>query len=338
MRPCVTSCMTHQCIFYEKSKVLVCICADQAFRALDEWRANVVTHQLTMRKVIAEDGWPVWLEHQNPGASKATGDVTSKEPPLTATEQQPGENKGKRTGTDPHCCVLCNATRPTLWIHRGVCFECDDLSRAAGKCPFALQNSRCDPRLFCVHGNCGDRGVCLLCDNSWCGACRFYRGDGEEVLRLASLLQPEVIYLDWDRTFCSTRGGGSPLKGQHTLDQELLTLVHDRVSENDASSVAQKRTVHIVTRNSYRDDIVVFLEQHGLGRADVPIHTVTKGQSKVDVIHRTANLTSAGVGTVRVLFVDDSIEELLDEGTVDDEKGVVPQLEVLRVLFVRGAI
>jgi hypothetical protein len=324
-----------------RSKFL-CAFADQAFRALDEWRAYIAVHQLTMRKVIAEDGWPVWLEHENTGAGKATADLTSQEPPLAAAEQQPGKNKGKRSGSDPHCCVLCNAARPTLWIHRGVCFECDDLSRAAGKCPLAWQNSRCDPRLFCVHGSCGDRGVCLLCDNSWCGTCRFYRGDGEEVLRLASLLRPAVIYLDWDRTFCSTRGGGSPLKGQHTLDQELLALVHDRVSDN-AGAVAQKRTVHVVTRNSYRDDIVAFLEQHGLGREDIPIHTVTKGQSKVDVIHRTAidSIASAGAGsgTVRVLFVDDSIEELLDEGAVGNaEKGDGPQLELLRVLFVRGAI
>ena len=168
-----------------------------------------------------------------------------------------------------------------------------------------------------------------------------YRGDGEEVRRLATLMQPTFICLDWDRTFCSTRGGCSPLKGQHTLDQELLALVHDRVGSS-ATSGAAWRTVHIVTRNSYREDIVAFLEQHGLERGDVPIHTVTKGQSKADVIGQIANsgLTGPAAGArVRVLFVDDSIEELLDEGSAkngdeDDEL----QLEVLRVLFARGAI
>ncbi len=177
--------------------------------------------------------------------------------------------------------------------------------------------------------------MCLLCDDASCSTCRFYRGDGEEVRRLANLLQPAVIYLDWDRTFCSTRGGGSPLKGQHTLDQELLALVHDRVSDS-ATSPAQTRAVHIVTRNSFRDDIVAFLEQHGLGREDVPIHTVRKGQSKVDVIKQTtSHYLADSEGSARVLFVDDSIEELLDEGTTK-HSDTDRKLEVLRVLFVRG--
>ena len=181
--------------------------------------------------------------------------------------------------------------------------------------------------------------MCLLCDGSWCSTCRLYRGDGEEVCRLATLLQPAFIFLDWDRTFCSTRGGGSPLNGQHTLDQELLALVHDRVSD---SPVAHQPTVHIVTRNSYRDDILTFLGQYGLSREDIPIHTVTKGQSKADVILRTVSSGGHGVSsgdTVRVLFVDDSIEELLDEGTLgESDTASEPQLEILRLLFARGAI
>lgn len=286
-----------------------------------------------MRRAIAQDGWPAWLELQRP-ASQPTADIESQEPLLAQAEQRTRKSKGNVR--DPHSCVLCHATRPTLWIHRGVCFECDGRSRAAGKCPFASQNSRCVPRLFCTHRDSGTGGVCLLCDDSWCATCRLYRGDGEEVLRIAALLQPSTVYLDWDRTFCSTRGGGSPLKGKHTLDQELLALVHDRVSDSRLSAT-QQRTVHIVTRNSYRDDIVAFLEQHGLGREDVPVHTVAKGQSKTDIIRRTAISTVADASdTLRVLFVDDSIEELLDEGTIG--LNGKSQLEVLRVLFVRGAI
>lgn len=311
----------------------------KAFRGLDEWRSNIAAHQLTMRKVIADDGWPAWLELES-HASKAETDIAVQEPLKQHEEQRRGKHKGKLNGQrDPHCCVLCHSTRPTLWIHRGVCFECDDRSRAAGKCPFALQNKSCDPRLFCSHSSTGGRGVCLLCDNSACSTCRFYRGDGEEVRRLANLLQPAVIYLDWDRTFCSTRGGGSPLNGRHTLDQELLALVHDRVSDS-GTSATELQPVHVVTRNSFRDDIVAFLGQHGLGREDIPIHTVTKGQSKADVIVQTTSRClagSGGVGGMRVMLVDDSIAELLDEGTArHSDEGGKPPLEVLRVLFVRG--
>ena len=94
--------------------------------------------------------------------------------------------------------------------------------------------------------------------------------------------------------------------------------------------------MHVVTRNSFREDIVAFLEQHGLGREDVPIHTVKKGQSKADVIQLTTShylaASKSGVGA-RVMFVDDSIEELIEEQTPRHND---MDVEVLRVLFVRG--
>jgi hypothetical protein len=36
-------------------------------------------------------------------------------------------------------------------------------------------------------------------------------GDGEDVRLLAANLQPWAIFLDFDRTLATTRGGGSPL-------------------------------------------------------------------------------------------------------------------------------
>ena len=107
---------------------------DKAFRGLDGWRAEIATHQLTMRKVIASDGWPAWLELDSHTLQSRLQENT---------EQVRGEHSGKLKGQrDPHCCVLCHATRPTLWIHRGVCFECDERSRTAGKCPFALHSAQ----------------------------------------------------------------------------------------------------------------------------------------------------------------------------------------------------
>lgn len=158
---------------------------------------------------------------------------------------------------------------------------------------------------------------------------------------MRSILKPEIIYLDWDRTFCSTRGGGSPLNGAHTLDAELLALVHDRLA---TASIGGASPVHIVTRNSYRDDIVEFLRRHGLGTREVPIHTVKKGQSKADTIYKSAGEFLKGHG-MKVLFVDDSIEELVE---IQPKSKQVTSLcggssertsiDVYRFLFVRGAL
>jgi hypothetical protein len=60
--------------------------------------------------------------------------------------------------------------------------------------------------------------------------------------------QPHAVFLDWDRTLCTTRTGGSPLVGKHSLDPDLHGLL-----------VQFARRAHIVTRNSMRDDIAAFL-------------------------------------------------------------------------------
>ena len=39
----------------------------------------------------------------------------------------------------------------------------------------------------------------------------FQVGDGEDVRLLAATLQPWAVFLDFDRTLATTRGGGSPL-------------------------------------------------------------------------------------------------------------------------------
>ena len=164
-------------------------------------------------------------------------------------------------------CKVCAAVRPSLWIQRGICFECDRGLRQQGQCPYGAggskQNSHCDPRLFCTHrvgaagvtttgGGGGGAGAgagagagggdsftaapdqaaaicgqCLLCDNVSCIECMLWRADGEETVRLVDQLEPHRIFLDWDRTLCSTKSGRSPLNGSHSLDPDLFTLMAD---------------------------------------------------------------------------------------------------------------
>ncbi|CAE8599730.1 unnamed protein product [Polarella glacialis] len=128
-----------------------------------------------------------------------------------------------------------------LWLHRGLCLTCEELrddARTAG----------------------------IVCEQWSCEKCALLRGDGEDVWQLASQRQPAVIFLDFDRTLCTTKAGASPLEGNHSLDTDLVSVCssHGRV--------------RIVTRNSRREDIAEFLGRHGVearvfgdsGAASVP--------------------------------------------------------------------
>ena len=132
---------------------------------------------------------------------------------------------------------------------------------------------------------------------------------GRNVSRLRKILIPDLTYLDWDRTVCTTRSGASPLKGTHAVDPDLLSMICSR----------PKGSVHIVTRNSYRDDIKTFMARAGLPD-DIPVHTVKKHQSKAEVI------LEGNEGTI--LFVDDSVAEHMDERLM--------RSGVFRVLFGRA--
>ena len=124
--------------------------------------------------------------------------------------------------------------------------------------------------------------------------------------------------------------------------------------------------VHVVTRNSYREDIKVFLRRNALPVVDdegdkggddgsaianqrgrepggIRVHTVVKHQSKADVVCdpncRLGWCPEAGpsgeVDTRPVVFVDDTLAEHFDARfrTDEAEKGIAC---VHRVLFSRG--
>ena len=131
------------------------------------------------------------------------------------------------------------------------------------------------------------------------------------------------------------------MKGSHTLDPELLALVDQEKFPG---------RVRVLTRNSYRDDIVAFLARYlgAAGAAAVPVHTVKKHQSKAEVVLACQEGKAEGEGEGGdsrgrdevVMFVDDSIAEHLNPtmhaaATAGSaERG--DKLIVCRVLFVRG--
>ena len=137
---------------------------------------------------------------------------------------------------------------------------------------------------------------------------------GRERLWIASdpSICPGMDELDCSGTFATTRHGGSPLHGSHRLDDDLKSIACEA-----------PRAVHIVTRNSFRDDIVAFLAAQGVP-SGVSVHTVKKHESKATVVRALLD----GDAHAHALFVDDSIAEHVDAGFRECRR-------VQRVLFAR---
>ena len=246
---------------------------------------------------LARDGWPSWIVESAP--------------------------QGKRAQR----CASCSFAHTSTWVRAGTCLGCEARLRAAGRCPFAARAKSCSPLAWCPHDQ-----RCAACDGWSCAACRFHQGDGSDVAALAAALRPAALLLDFDRTLCSTKGGGSPLRGNHTVDEELLALI---------AQLGPGRAA-IVTRNPHVDDIATYLSARGLGH--VPVHRVAPRASKAEVVLQGAAaccpkaegacaadraLLAGEAADGAVLFVDDSIGEHLDARLIDAE-------QVVRFLFVRG--
>merc|ERR1711879_940235 len=102
------------------------------------------------------------------------------------------------------------------WLHRELCFTCESAFRSEGRCPFG---DSCGVGSFCLHER-----RCVVCDQWSCEPCRLLRGDGEDVWQLVAQLQPAVVFLDFDRTLCTTKRGASPLQGNHSVDADLAAV------------------------------------------------------------------------------------------------------------------
>ena len=65
------------------------------------------------------------------------------------------------------------------------------------------------------------------------------------------------MFLDWDRTLCTSKAGAAPLAGRHVADEALIALArrHPRVV--------------VVTRNRHVSEIRSFLAGEGVTHATV---------------------------------------------------------------------
>ena len=224
-------------------------------------------------------------------------------------------------------CVRCGGQFGTLWIGNGrCCFRCEEGMRSRLECPVS---KRCPSAAFCPHSL-----RCIACERWSCELCGVVCGDGEDVVAMVECTDPHVVFIDFDRTLCTTKSGSSPLRGSHSLDRELWGLVR-----------GGRWDVRVVTRNSHVDDIKTFMRRFAANEGGdssggdspggdssfdaIPVHHVGKGVSKGAVIRGACDEKASVVGSpIRAVFVDDSAAELLDE-----EVAGVPGLT--RVLFSR---
>ena len=188
-------------------------------------------------------------------------------------------------------------------MHGSVCCRCENKQRTVDKqCPFSAKH-RANLGYFCPHSL-----KCFICDEWSCAQCRLVRADGEEVSCLTSQLEPHALFFDFDRTFATTRSGGNPMDGNHSIDADLHRLA------------ASHPNVHIVTRNRHEQEIVRFCQSKGL---DMTVHSVTTQRTtKADVIQQLLSPEQTAI------FVDDDMSE-------HAQPGIVAMTNVYRVLFVR---
>ena len=147
----------------------------QGLSLLANLRAVERTHRPQMRAVIGARGWPASIVSRR-GAER------------------------EHVADNRHCRV-CERQFSALWVHRGICCECEAELRAEGRCPYS---ERCDASWFCPHSRC-----CFVCDAHGCAACRLERGAAEAVAEVVDRVRPARLCLDFDRTLANSgRWGG----------------------------------------------------------------------------------------------------------------------------------
>ena len=127
------------------------------------------------------------------------------------------------------------------------------------------------------------------------------------MLAACAAWHPDVLFLDFDQTLCSTRSGADPLKGVHSVDAEL----HE---------AATKISTHVLTRNRHVVPIRSFLEERGV--PIIGIHSTPSGDSKASYMQ------SILTQDARAIFVDDDANEVQDPEIARDTR-------IFRVLFQR---
>ena len=184
------------------------------------------------------------------------------------------------------------------------------------------------------------------------------RGGGDTVMSLAENLLCEEkrgetglllggIFLDFDRTFASTKSGGSPFpKGvdaeaapetilestDHTLDDNLLSL-----------ALTYPHLVRVVTRNSHVEHLQIFLAAHGISPAvtvrSVKLERTSKGKVMRQLLtgaHQNALANGQSVKRVVGIFADDDLREHVHPHVEAIVKEPPAMYDLTRIMFVRG--
>ena len=292
-------------------------------KAFEHARLLSETHSVAMVARLASHGWPAWIRD----AAAAAG---GGHPGGKGGGEGGGKAGGKAGSAAPRVaskrasqpCAHCSALFSSVWMRDSVCLGCEHRVRREleGRCPFGGIGGRaqCTAAAWCPH----DRR-CLACDSWSCARCRFHQGDGSDVAGIVATLQPACLFVDFDRTLCSTRGG-SPLKGNQSVDDDLVALCAQMAGR-----------VHIVTRNAHVDDIRTFLAERGL--PGVPIHRVSKAVSKAEIVCDKRWMqggANGGEAAPRLAEATTNVAEL-GEGDDSFERGCVMGSEDSRsVLFV----
>lgn len=284
-------------------------------------------------------------------------------------------------------CFQCKQAFPKMWVSRGlrtgqrcVCMPCEKTCRKAGRCPwgelsFDESMDTFEKNSIIIAGKtgnsgkscpgesmwCSHLGVCLACDENveGCLHCMFMKGDGENVLEIVQRYSAflEHVFVDFDGTLSSTKKGENPLGSgkslskpekrsqKHSVDPFLRELCYETNYNNQGSKI----NVQIVTRNTHKANIELFLDSEGCNNATMlPVHVVGRrlGSDKVGIIQsildkdtKNSEIIEAKIEPstyypiVRAIIVDDTLEELLEfaRGTIPGMKNKSQQ--ILRIHF-----
>ena len=255
---------------------------DLSARVFEPLRAVAEAYSDRMVARLASHGWPEWIIGQAGAAAgevgaaageanAAAGEVAGGAGEVAGVVDGGGSGGGRlgRGARASMVCVHCNVAHTPTWVKEGVCLGCEHRLRREGRCPFGAPSGArrgCGEATWCAHAQ-----RCFLCDGWSCAACRLYQGDGSDVAALAASLQPRAVFIDFDRTLCTTKGG-SPLSGTHRLTEELVELC----------AQMPPGLAHVVTRNTHLDDIRTFLSRAGL--SSVEVHRVGRPRSKAEIV------------------------------------------------------
>ena len=109
---------------------------------------------------------------------------------------------------------------------------------------------------------------------------------------LVERIDPHVVFIDFDRTLCTTKSGSSPARGSHRLDAELWNVVTGGRLCRTKTDQSETRDVRVVTRNSHVDDIRAFMARHVAGGDSVVGSTPSYIPSQMMVSETGMSITS----------------------------------------------